>query len=374
MKRASIGILVWAVFCGTARAQSAGSTAAVAPTADGGGLKLVRTIRDPALKGPIVWLTAGQEADILYVGCRSAVRWNLATGKAEAELTVPINSQRPDDGVRMMDLSPDGKTLLVLPMANPSTRVVEPKTMQTRQFVEAAHRFDPSGRGPSDVAIDRWIWCDEGNRLATVGNSQSPDIRRPVLYDLAKKEWTPIREGEYADILPTGKPGIALSPVLKGGGRKLAFWNSITAEEILRFDAEITPPATASEWVFDQMPVAFAKDNRLMLLPTKHALRVYRPTEAHPDVPEKAGETVDLGNRRVWKIAFHPDGVHWAMLAAIDATKEAQIGTREVTAQGFAALKFQKVDRVPGCLAFSADGKSLYVGNDDASIGVYQWP
>ncbi len=369
MKRAVMGILVWAVFCGTVRAQSAGSTAAAsaAPTADGSWLKLLRTIQDEALKGPIVWITVPQEADILYVGCRSAVRWNLATGKAEAELTVPMNSTKPDRGVRMMDLSPDGKALLVLPVNNPVTRVVDPRTMQSRQTVEPAHRFHPDVGGPA--GIDRWIWSDEGNRLATVG-----DEGWARLYDLAKKEWTPTHNGEYADILATGKPGIALSPVLKGGGRKLAFWNSITAAEIVRFDAEITPPATASEWVFTQMPVAFAKDNRLMLLPTGHALRVYRPTEAHPDVPEKAGETVDLGPRRVRKVAFHPDGVHWAMLAAIDATREAQIGTGEVTAQGIAALKYQKVDRVPECLAFSADGKSLYVGNDDASICVYQWP
>jgi WD40 repeat protein len=69
-------------------------------------------------------------------------------------------------------------------------------------------------------------------------------------------------------------------------------------------------------------------------------------------------------------LVTHPDGSHWAALVGAGATPEIVLG--DVTDQGPRALRRLNDDHGARSLAFSADGKTLYVGNGDATISVWR--
>jgi len=69
----------------------------------------------------------------------------------------------------------------------------------------------------------------------------------------------------------------------------------------------------------------------------------------------------------------HPDGKHWAAIVVGDLLRAPEIVLGEVTSDGPRELRRMNAgENGPCSLAFSADGKTLYVGNANATISVWR--
>jgi sugar lactone lactonase YvrE len=70
-------------------------------------------------------------------------------------------------------------------------------------------------------------------------------------------------------------------------------------------------------------------------------------------------------------LAAHPDGRHWAAILERGAASVVVLG--EVTPQGPKELRRLSGEGHGPCgLLFSPDGKTLYVGNGNATISIYR--
>jgi WD40 repeat protein len=324
---------------------------------------------DPsALTGPITHIIASKDNKTLFLGNRGAIRWSLENSRPEAVLDVPLNT------IEEMDLSPDGRTLLVLPEYNPMTRVVDPRTMKEVDMLEPRHPFGPM-HGPGSDGVDRYVWSDPGTHVATVGRGH------PVLRDLLNSVDSDGQGQDYDEIVPTGFAGVAVSPIKSQTRLVLAFWNSLSGEQLAKIDVAALKPSTADDWNPRQLPIAFSGDNRFMLQPVEHTLQLYKSTAKSPSLPTEPGNAIDLQNQYAVKAIFHPDGIHYVALLGPSQFTSTEIVFGQVTPEGLSPLA-----RFPGpaaslasahgpeSLAFSADGKTLYVGNRDGTISVYRGP
>jgi hypothetical protein len=100
------------------------------------------------------------------------------------------------------------------------------------------------------------------------------------------------------------------------------------------------------------------------------SIRGIRQSIAQARLPRKdAGETPEL-TATIRALAAHPDGTTWAAIAGSGPSSELLLG--RATDAGPEIVERLSGFSAPRALAFSGDGRSLYVGNGDSTISVYE--
>jgi hypothetical protein len=97
--------------------------------------------------------------------------------------------------------------------------------------------------------------------------------------------------------------------------------------------------------------------------------RIRREWEKYAVADHRVGPSLDM-KQRVPCLAAHPDGNHWAALVGDWPYPTVVLG--DVTPEGPRELRRLSDEYGAHSLVFSADAKTLYVGNGNATISVWR--
>ena len=107
-------------------------------------------------------------------------------------------------------------------------------------------------------------------------------------------------------------------------------------------------------------------------LEVKWRVRGIRQGIMQASVPtRRLSEPLELGGA-VGDVCFHPDGKHWAAAVGADAAAEVVLG--KLTGTGLRVTARKGDGHSPQTVLFSHDGKTLYAGNRDGTVSVYEVP